>query len=74
MNTNQILAQRYYKFFKYLRLLAVIGLVLFLGVTAFNTGNQTLTTISYILLIATLACLMECIVTYVLYRVFKRKS
>ena len=40
MNKYQLLSERLYKYFKYLRFITVIGLVLYLGVTAYNTHND----------------------------------
>ncbi len=74
MKNNQILAQRYYKFFRYSRFIALISLVLFLVVTAFNTGNSTLQIISYFLMLLLFATAFESIVLYVLYIVFKNKN
>lgn len=74
MEKYRFLAERFYKFFKYLRTIGLVSLVIFLGVTAFNTGNHTLAFISYIFMTIMLACLFECIVLYVLYIIFRNKQ
>ena len=74
MEKYRFLAERLYKFFKYLRTIGLVSLVIFLGVTAFNTGNHTLAIISYIFMTIMLACLFECIVLYVLYIIFRNKQ
>lgn len=74
MEKYRFLAERFYKFFKYLRIIGLVSLVIFLGVTAFNTGNHTLAIISYIFMTIMLACLFECIVLYVLYIIFRNKQ
>lgn len=73
MNKYQVLSQRYYKFFKYLRMVALIGLILFLGVTAFNTHNDVLYIVSYFLMILTFVSALEAVILYVLYIIFKNK-
>lgn len=74
MNNYSVLSQRFYRFFKYLRTLGIISLVLFLGITVFNRGNATLSLISYIFMIIMFSCLFECVVLYALYIVLKNKS
>ena len=56
MNKYQLLSERLYKYFKYLRFITVIGLVLYLGVTAYNTHNDILSIISYFFMMLTLVC------------------
>lgn len=73
MKKYSLLSQRFYYFFRYSRTIAIIGLVLFLGVTAFNTGNQLLYTVSYVLMLLTLACAIESVILYCLYFVLKNK-
>lgn len=73
MGKYHFLSERFYKFFKYLRTLGLVSLVIFLGVTAFNRGNPTLSIISYVFMIIMLACLFECIVLYVLHIILKNK-
>lgn len=74
MNKYNLLSQRFYRFFKYLRTIGLISLVIFLGVTAFNTHNDTLTIVSYIFMVVMLSCLFERLILYGLYIVFKNKS
>lgn len=38
MNTNEILAQRFYRFFKYTRNVALIAFIVFFILNAINTG------------------------------------
>ena len=45
MKKYQFLAERYYKFFKYLRTIGLISMIVFLVVTAFNRNNSTLSII-----------------------------
>lgn len=73
MKKYQFLAERYYKFFKYLRVIGLVSMIVFLVVTAFNRHNPTLSIISYFAIIVTLACLLECVILYVLYFKLKRK-
>ena len=40
MNTNEILAQRFYRFFKYTRNIALISFIVFFILNAINTGNS----------------------------------
>ena len=55
MNTNEILAQRFYRFFKYTRNIALISFIVFFILNAINTGNSILYWICY-------GCLMISIV------------
>lgn len=73
MKKYSLLSQRFYYFFKYSRTIALISFVLFLGVTAFNTGNQVLYTVSYVLMLLTLACAIESVILYCLYFILKDK-
>ena len=57
MDKYNVLSQRFYRFFKYLRTIGLISLIIFLGVTAFNTNNDILTIISYIFMVVMLSCL-----------------
>ena len=66
MGKYTVLSERFYKFFKYLRTIGLVSLVIFLGVTAFNRGNN-------IFMIVMLSCLFECIILYALYKVLKNK-
>ena len=63
----------YHKDFIDLRTIGLISLIIFLGVTAFNTNNDILTIISYIFMVVMLSCLFECVILYILYIVFKNK-
>ena len=74
MKNYEFLAKRYYKFFKYLRTVGLVSLVIFLIVTAFNTNNPTLAIVSYIFMLITFACLVECCILYVMYILFKNKT
>ena len=47
MNTNEILAQRFYRFFKYTRNVALIAFIVFFILNAINTGNSVLYWICY---------------------------
>ncbi|UTY40398.1 hypothetical protein NMU03_06350 [Allocoprobacillus halotolerans] len=73
MKKYQFLAERYYKFFRYLRVVGLVSVIVFLVVTAFNRGNPTLSLISYIAILMTFACLLESVILYILYIIFKRK-
>lgn len=74
MEKYTFLAARYYKFFKYLRLVGIVSLIIFLSVTAFNQGNPTLSIISYVFMMITLVCLVECTILYGLYIIFRKKG
>lgn len=69
----QLVSQRFYRFFKYTRMLAIIFLVLFLIVTAFNTDNDMLTVVSYICMIISFTSAIESITLYVLSMILKNK-
>lgn len=73
MKRYQFLAERFYKFFKYLRTLGLVSLVIFLVVTAFNTGSPILRLVSYVFLLIMFSCLLECIILYVLYIFLRNK-
>lgn len=73
MQKYKLLAQRYYKFFKYLRTIAIISLTVFIIISAFNRGNDILMLINYFAIIITLSCLLECVILYVLYLIFRNK-
>ena len=51
MDKNRILSARFLGFSKYLGIVAAISFVVFLIINAFNTGNDILFWISYILLV-----------------------
>ena len=74
MNKYQLLATRYYKFFKYLRIVGLVSFILFLVVTAFNRGYQILSIISYFALLIAFSCLIECVILYVLHIILKNKG
>lgn len=73
MNKYQLLAERYYKFFRYLRIVGLVSFIIFLVVVAFNRGYQTLSIISYFALLIAFSCLVECIILYILQMILKRK-
>lgn len=70
MKNYEFLAKRYYKFFKYLRTVGLVSLIIFLIVTALNTGNSTLSMISFFFMLVTFACVVECCILYVMYILF----
>lgn len=74
MEKYTFLAARYYKFFKYLRFIGIMSLIIFLGVTAFNQGNPTLAIISYVFMMISLVCFVECTILYGLYFIFRKKG
>lgn len=74
MNKYQILSQRFYNFFKYLRTLTIISFVLFAVITAINTNNEVLIVVSYVLMMLTIVCLTETVILYGLYIIFKNRS
>ncbi len=74
MNKYQLLSERLCKYFKYLRFITVIGLVLYLGVTAYNTHNDILSIISYFFMMLTLVCAIETLILYIFYIIFKNKG
>ena len=51
MDKNRILSARFLGFSKYLGIVAAISFVVFLIINAFNTGNDILFWISYVLLV-----------------------
>ncbi len=73
MKKYNSLALRYYKFFKYLRTIAIVSFVIFLIVSAFNRGQEILTLINYFAILVTLSCLLECVILYILYLIFRNK-
>lgn len=74
MNVNEILAQRFNKFFKYLRNMSIIAFIAFIILNAINTGNEILYWIIYICLMVAIAGAVECVVLYFLYQYYLNKS
>lgn len=74
MSQYQILAQRFYKFFKYSIRICLVSLGVYLIVTAINTGNPTLEIVSHFLLILTMATVFESSVLYLLYILLRNRT
>lgn len=74
MSHYQVLAQRFYKFFKYSVKICLVSLVVYFIVAAINTNNPTLNIVSYFLLVLTMATAFESSVLYLLYLVFRNKA
>ena len=66
MNTNEILAQRFYRFFKYTRNIALISFIVFFILNAINTGNSILYWISIV-------GAMQSVLLYVLSKYYKKR-
>ena len=66
MNTNEILAQRFYRFFKYTRNIALISFIVFFILNAINTGNSILYWICYGCLMVSIVGAMQSVLLYVL--------
>ena len=70
MNTNEILAQRFYRFFKYTRNIALISFIVFFILNAINTGNSILYWICYGCLMISIVGAMQSVLLYVLSKFF----
>ena len=64
MNTNEILAQRFYRFFKYTRNVALIAFIVFFILNAINTGNS---------LMVSIVGAMQSVLLYVLSKYYKKR-
>ena len=78
MNTNEILAQRFYRFFKYTRNVALIAFIVFFILNAINTGNSILYWICYVSLLefnveAKIIDLLQSVLLYVLSKYYKKR-
>ena len=74
MNTNEILAQRFYRFFKYTRNVALICvLIVFFILNAINTGNSILYWICYGCLMVSIVGAMQSVLLYVLSKYYKKR-
>ena len=74
MNTNEILAQRFYRFFKYTRNIALISFIVFFILNAINTGNSILYWICYGGLMISIVGAMQSVLLYVLSKYYKNKG
>lgn len=72
MNTNEILAQRFYRFFKYTRNIALISFIVFFILNAINTGNSILYWICYGCLMVSIVGAMQSVLLYVFQSIIKR--
>ena len=70
MNTNEILAQRFYRFFKYTRNVALITFIVFFILNAINTGNSIL---YWICLMVSIVGAMQSVLLYVLSKYYKKR-
>lgn len=73
MNTNEILAQRFYRFFKYTRNIALISFIVFFILNAINTGNSILYWICYECLMISIVGAMQSVLLYVLSKYYKKR-
>ena len=73
MNTNEILAQRFYRFFKYTRNVALITFIVFFILNAINTGNGILYWICYGCLMVSIVGAMQSVLLYVLSMYYKKR-
>jgi len=73
MNTNEILAQRFYRFFKYTRNIALISFIVFFILNAINTGNSILYWIYYGCLMVSIVGAMQSVLLYVLSKYYKKR-
>ena len=74
MNTNEILAQRFYRFFKYTRNIALISFIVFFILNAINTGNSILYWSCYGCLMISIVGAMQSVLLYVLSKYYKNKG
>ena len=74
MNTNEILAQRFYRFFKYTRNIDLILFIVFFIFNAINTGNSILYWICYGCLMISIVGAMQSVLLYVLSKYYKNKG
>ena len=73
MDTNKILGERFHKFFKYLRIIAIVSALAFLILNAINTGNVILYWINYALLMIALVAALQSVVLYLLSKAYLSK-
>ncbi len=73
MNTNEILAQRFYRFFKYTRNIALISFIVFFILNAIITGNSILYWICYGCLMVSIVGTMQSVLLYVLSKYYKKR-
>lgn len=73
MDKYTFLSQRFYKFFKYTRTLAIISSILALVLIIFSFGNDIMTIISYFL--ALIACITatESVILFIFSKILKNK-
>ena len=74
MNTNEILAQRFYRFFKYTRNVALIAFIVFFILNAINTGNSILYCICYGCLMVSIVGAMQSVFLYIFSKYYKNKG
>lgn len=73
MKKYAFLADRFYKFSKYLRNISLVSLIIFLVTDAISTGNSDiLYIVSYIFMMITLVTAVEAVILYVLSFVLKK--
>ena len=74
MDKNRILPARFLGFSTYLGIVAAISFVVFLIINAFNTGNDILFWISYVLLMLSIIGAIQCICLYFIGKYYGSKS
>lgn len=74
MDKNQILLMRFIGFSKCLGIIASISFIIFLVINAFNTGNNILFWISYILLMIAIIGAIQSICLYFIGKHYGTKS
>ncbi|MFQ7173549.1 MAG: hypothetical protein ACLRQF_16620 [Thomasclavelia ramosa] len=74
MNKNELLASKFMLFSKYSGIITIISIIVFLIVNTFNTGNNTLFWISYVLLMLSIIGAIQCICLYFIGKYYGSKS
>ncbi|MFV0393307.1 MAG: hypothetical protein ACK5LC_02765 [Coprobacillaceae bacterium] len=74
MNKYQILAARFQGFSKYLRIIAIVSLVLYFIFAAISTGQSDMVFITYALLMICIISALQSIVLLVLSRIYQNKK
>lgn len=74
MDKNQILSMRFIGFSKCLGIIASVSFIIFLVINAFNTGNNILFWISYILLMISIIGTIQSVCLYYIGKHFGSKS
>ena len=74
MNKNELLASKFMLFSKYSGIITIISIIVFLIINTFNTGNDILFWISYVLLMLSIIGAIQCICLYFIGKYYGSKS